>query len=385
MKSYDVAILGLGTMGSFTALQLARRQVSVVGLDQFAPPHHQGSHSGETRVFRIAYYEHPDYVPLARRSGLLWDGLSQEFETTLLTRSGMLSMGQEESELISGIRKSSRLHGLDIETLSATEIRSQFLALQPPDDFVGLLEKTAGWIDAGASIRLGLKRARVLGAELTLDNPVLGWESDGGQVKVKTHRDNLIARKLLITAGAWANQMLGDLGLPFTVRRKVIAWFDPLKPEQFQEGNIPIFAFAPNLFYGFPNIGGRGVKIGEHLGGNLIRDLSLPVMPPSAEDLDSLVQAASKVVPSLIGPWQGHDLRLLRAMTCLYTMTPDQHFIIDQHPRHENVFFAAGFSGHGFKFAPVIAEVLADLALEGETALPIDFLRLRGRFQKSRN
>jgi sarcosine oxidase len=385
MKSYDVAIIGLGTMGSFTALELARRHVSVAGLDQFAPPHHRGSHSGETRVFRMAYYEHPDYVPLAQRSGLLWDGLSQEFGTTLLTRSGMLSMGPEESEIIFGIRQSSRLHSLEVETLSASEIRSRFPAFQPQDDFVGLLEKTAGWIDADASIQYALKQAKDLGAELILDNPVLGWECRDNQLRLKTEREDLLARELIITAGAWANQVLRDLGLPLTVKRKVLAWFDPLQPEQFEEEKIPIFAFAPNLFYGFPNIGGRGVKVGEHLGGNLIHDLNVPVRPPSSEDLDSLVRAASEVVPTLIGPPPGRDVRLLRTMTCLYTLTPDEHFIIDQHPRHQNVFFAAGFSGHGFKFAPVIAEALADLALDGTTTLPIDFLRLKGRFEKSRN
>ena len=178
--------------------------------------------------------------------------------------------------------------------------------------------------------------------------------------------------------------MLCDLGLPLAVTRKVIAWFDPLKPEQFEEGNIPIFAFAPNLVYGFPNIGGRGVKIGEHLGGNLVPDSNSPVVPPSSEDLDPLVQAASRVLPTLIGPWPSRDVRLLRAMTCLYTKTPDEHFIIDQHPRRDSVLFAVGFSGHGFKFAPVIAEALADLALVGKTTLPIDFLRLGGRFEKSK-
>jgi len=246
-------------------------------------------------------------------------------------------------------------------------------------------KKTAGWIDADASIQYALQQAKDLGAELILDNPVLGWECRENQLKVKTERENLIATKLIITAGAWANQVLRDLGLPLTVKRKVLAWFDPLQPEQFEEEKIPIFAFAPNLFYGFPNIGGRGVKVGEHLGGNLVHDLNLPVMPPSSEDLDSLVETASEVVPTLIGPPPGRDVRLLRTMTCLYTLTPDEHFIIDRHPRHQNVFFAAGFSGHGFKFAPVIAEALADLALDGKTTLPIDFLRLKGRFEKSGN
>src|SRR4051812_3362367 len=136
MRNFDVAIIGLGTMGSLTALELSRRQVSVVGFDQLAPPHDRGSHTGETRVFRIAYSEHPSYVPLAQRAGFLWDRLSQEFGSPLLTRSGLLSMGTEEGDLVSGIRSSASLYNLPIENLTSVEIRRNFPALQPPEDFI---------------------------------------------------------------------------------------------------------------------------------------------------------------------------------------------------------------------------------------------------------
>jgi sarcosine oxidase len=380
MKNYDVAIVGLGTMGSFTALELARRDASVIGFDQFAPPHHRGSHTGETRVFRIAYSEHPSYVPLAQRAGLLWDRLSQEFGSRLLARSGLLSMGTEDSDLISGIRSSASLYNLSVETLTAIEIRRHFPALCPPEDFIGLLEKEAGWIEVDAAIENALMRAQALGARLLLDSPALGWEARGRQVSVRTERGDFSAEKLIITAGAWTNLIMLDLALPLTIKRKILAWLDPVRPEYFTPGELPVFAFAPNFFYGFPNVGLRGVKIAEHLGGRQVLNLQAPVEPPGPDDLAPLLQAASKFVPSLLGPSPGQDARVLRAKTCLYTMTPDEHFIIDQHPLFEGVVFAGGFSGHGFKFAPVVAEALADLALEGKTTLPIAFLRLKNRF-----
>ena len=380
MKSFDVAIIGLGTMGSMTALELASRRVSVVGLDQFAPPHDRGSHSGETRIFRVAYYEHPNYTPLAQRSGVLWDRLGEEAGTRLLNRSGLLSMGTEENEIIRGIRASARLHDLAVESLSAAEIRKQFPALNPPDDFVGLLERKAGWIDVDQSIQVVLAKARSLGVQMELNNSALEWKTDNRQVLVKTRTEQFIAQKLVITAGAWSYQVLRELSLPLILRRKVLVWIDPIVPEHFKPGALPTFAFSPNFFYGFPNIGTRGVKVAEHAGGISVQDPADPIAPPGEADLAPLLKAASEFLPSLVGPPPGDSARVIRAKTCFYTMTPDEHFIIDQHPRFENVFFAAGFSGHGFKFSPLVGEVLADLALEGKTALPIEFLRLNGRF-----
>lgn len=380
MKSFDVAIIGLGTMGCMAALELASRKVSVVGFDQFAPPHDRGSHSGETRIFRVAYYEHPNYTPLAQRSGVLWDRLGEEAGIRLLHRSGLLSMGSEENEIISGIRASARLHDLTIESLSAAEIRKQFPALNPPDDFVGLLERNAGWIDVDQSIQSVLTRARSLGVRMELNNSVLEWKTEGRQILVRTETEQFAAQKLIITAGAWSCQVLGELSLPLTIRRKVLAWIDPIMPEHFKPGALPAFAFSPNFFYGFPNIGSRGVKVAEHSGGISVQNPAGPIAPPGEADLAPLLKAASRFLPSLVGPPPGDSAKIIRAKTCFYTMTPDEHFIIDQHPRFENVFFAAGFSGHGFKFSPLVGEALADLAREGKTALPIEFLRMKGRF-----
>ena len=291
-------------------------------------------------------------------------------------------MGPENSEIISGIRKSAALHHLPTLSLSSDEIRRQYPALRPPDNFMGLLEETAGWINVDVSLQETLKRARQCGADLRLETSVLGWKSGDGKIQVKTKSGDFTAQQLIITAGAWASELLRDLNLPLIIRRKILAWFDPFVPEHFKEGALPIFAFATNFFYGFPNIWGKGVKVAEHEGGDTVGTLNVPVSPATAQDLDHIVRAASKFVPGLVGPEPATTARLLRAQTCLYTMTPDEHFIIDRHPRFENVCFAAGFSGHGFKFAPVVAEALADLALEGKTELPIDFLKLGGRFSR---
>jgi monomeric sarcosine oxidase len=378
MTPYDVAVIGLGSMGSFLVRELAVRKVSVVGFDQYAPPHHEGSHSGETRVFRTAYYEHPSYTPLAVHSGFVWDRLGEEIGKPVFNRTGLLSMGPEDSGIILGIRKSAALHRIPILSFSSDEISKQYPALRPPDNFVGLLEETAGWIDVEVSLQETLKRAKVLGANLHLETPVLGWERGDGQVRVKTKSQDFVARQLVITAGSWSSLLLRNLSLPLKIKRKILAWFDPLVPEYFKEGTLPIFAFATDFFYGFPNIWGKGVKVALHEGGDTVA--ALPVSPATTRDLDPIVGAASKFLAGLVGPKLGSTDRILRTQTCLYTMTPDEDFIIDRHPQFENVCFAAGFSGHGFKFAPVVGEALADLALEGKTELPIDFLRLKGRF-----
>jgi glycine/D-amino acid oxidase-like deaminating enzyme len=181
---------------------------------------------------------------------------------------------------------------------------------------------------------------------------------------------------LIITAGAWTDGLLRDLHLPLAVKRKVIAWFDPLVPELFAADRIPVFTFPENSIYGFPSVPGLGVKIAEHDGGAYLADADSPVLPPGPGDLDPISGTAAKYMPKLAGTSPEASSRLRRSATCLYTMTPDEDFIVDHHPNFSNIVFAAGFSGHGFKFAPLIAMALADLVLEGKTSLPIGFLSL---------
>ena len=380
MPGYDVAIIGLGAMGSFTALELAGRGASVIGFDRFSPPHEQGSHGGETRAFRTLYTEHPDYVPLMKRALEHWERLAAEGHPELLTWTGVLSLGESGSPLLDGVRQSADVHGLPVQILSPDEVRRRFPALNPPGNFAGLLDDRAGLIDVSAALGCALQGARRLGAELRLDQEVLGWSVEGREVQVRTRVERVRAKRLVVAAGAWSGAILRALKLPLAVRRQVLTWFRPHRPEWFRPGAAPIFVFAPGAFYGFPEIGGAGVKIAYHEKGDTLPAFPVQVPRVADADLAPLVRDIARFVPGLLDPGRPPLDQVLAARTCLYTMTPDGHFIVDRHPQYEQVLFAAGFSGHGFKFAPVIGEVLADLALEGRTGRPVDFLRLGGRF-----
>ena len=380
MPSYDVAIIGLGAMGSFTAMELAGRGASVIGFDRFSPPHEEGSHGGETRAFRTIYTEHPDYVPLMKRALELWERLAGECRRDLLTWTGVLSLGEADSPLLDGVQQSAAIHGLPVQCLSGDEIRRRFPALNPPGNFTGLLDTRAGLIDVEAALGCALQEARRQGAELRLEQEVLGWSVEGREVRVSTRDGQIRANRLVVAAGPWSGAILRALKLPLVVKRQVLAWFRPHRPEWFQPGAAPIFVFAPGAFYGFPEIGGAGVKIAYHEKGDTLPAFPVQVPPVAEADLASLVRDIARFVPGLLDPDRPPLDQMLAAKTCLYTITPDGHFIIDRHPHYEQVLFGAGFSGHGFKFAPVMGEVLADLALEGKTDRPIDFLRLEGRF-----
>ena len=376
-KHYDVAIIGLGTMGSFAAVELARRGFSVVGCDQFTPPHGRGSHSGGTRIYRIAYPEGTGYVQLAQRAGALWDQATEQLGTQLLHRTGMLYMGIPGQRFLQEIEESASTNRLHVERLSADEVHRRYPAFQLEDEYVGLFDAQAGWIDVDASITSSLARAQALGVECVFDQAVRGWEASPREVRVHLQNGTITAANLIVTAGAWTTNLLRDLHLPLAVKRKVIAWFDPLAPELFAEGRLPVFTFPENAIYGFPSVPGLGVKMAEHEGGSFLPDADSAVLPPGPADLDPIAAIAAKYMPKLAGRYPAARSRLLRSATCLYTMTPDEDFIVDHHPNFSNVVFAAGFSGHGFKFAPLIAVALADLVQQGKTSLPIGFLSMR--------
>ena len=359
-------------MGAFACLELARRRQTVIGFDQFAPPHHRGSHSGDTRVFRTAYAEHPDYVPLALRAGALWDKLAADEGATFLHRTGMVSLGPPGSSLIAGARKSAAAHGLHIENLSRSGVRSRFPVFDLPADWEAVVEPDAGWIDVNATLRSVLRSASRAGADLRLDAQVQGWSWSGSEFVLQTSVGTFQAAKLVVTAGAWVDRVLADLVLRLKIVRKLLVWLDPL-----HDRPLPVFASATNFFYGFPNIAGHGVKLAVHWSdGAPATEIDAPQPPVMRDEIRPVLEAAATLLPSLTGPLPDAFNRVLRTATCFYTMTPDEHFIIDRHPHVPNLVFAAGFSGHGFKFAPAIGEALADLAMFGTTALPIRFLAL---------
>ncbi len=375
-KYYDVAIIGLGTMGSFAAVELARRGFSVAGFDQFTPPHARGSHSGGTRIYRVAYPEGTGYVPLAQRAGELWDQAAGQLGTQLLHRTGVLYMGPPGEAFIREVAESATTNRLQVETLSAAEVRRRYPAFEIPEHFAGLFDIQAGWIDVDASIASSHAYARTLGVDCFFNQSVKRWDATAAEVHVYLENETVTAANLIITAGAWAGGLLRDLQLPLAIKRKVVAWFDPLTPELFAPGRIPVFSFPENFIYGFPSVPGLGVRLAEHLGGSYLPNADSPVAAPGPADLDPIAASAAKYMPRLAGNFSEARSRLQRSAICLYTMTPDDDFIVDRHPEFKNVVFAAGFSGHGFKFAPLIAVALADLVLQGQTSLPIRFLSL---------
>jgi monomeric sarcosine oxidase len=375
-KHYDVAVIGLGTMGSFAAAELARRGLTVAGFDRFTPPHGHGSHSGGTRIYRVAYAEGSAYVPLAQRAGELWDQAGEQLGKPLLHRTGMLYMGPPGETLMREVAESASTNRLQVEKLSSSEIYRRYPAFEIPEDYTGLFDQQAGWLDVDAAIASSLAHARSLGVECYFDQPVIAWDATATEIRVHLEKETVTVSSLVITAGAWAADLLRSLRLPLTVKRKVFAWFDPLALELFAAGRIPVFAFADHWSYGFPIIPGLGVKMALHAGGDYLPHAGGAVAPPGPADLDPIAAIAAKYMPRLGGAYGEARSRIRHSATCLYTMTPDEDFIVDHHPEFKNVVFAAGFSGHGFKFAPVIAQALADLLQQGKTSLPIGFLSL---------
>lgn len=369
-STFDVIVLGVGGMGSAACFELARRGHKVLGLEQFPLVHDRGSSHGQTRIIRTAYYEHPDYVPLLRRAFARWYELERLRGVHLLTECGCLSIGRPDGEVVAGVRQAAEQHQLPVENLSADELRRRFPPFCFGDEYVGIIERQAGFLYVEECVRAHIDAARAYGATIHAEEPAEEWQAAGGGVSVTTGRDTYHGAKLVITAGAWAGEWLAGLGTNLRVMRQTLLWFGTEDDRAFQRDRFPIYiAEVPaGYFYGLPVIDGAGHKVARHYGAPELH---------SPEEIDRDVHETDETpvraflkahLPQVNG-------RLNRAQTCIYTLSPDRHFIIDVHPAHPNVAFAAGFSGHGFKFAPVVGEVLADLAETGRTELPIGMLR----------
>ena len=369
---YDAIVIGLGGMGSAAAYALALRGKRVLGLERYAPAHSSGSSHGGTRIIRQAYFEDPAYVPLVLRAYELWEGLERETGENLLELTGGLMLGAEDGELVAGSVGSARAHGLPHEILDHGEIRRRFPALIPAPHTVALYESRAGFVRPERSVRAHLSRATELGADLHFEEPVTRWQaaSSGDRVRVETEKGVYEAEKLVISAGAWAPELLQGLGLPLEVQRQVMYWFEPTGgAEPFLPERFPIFIWEPddgNMFYAFPAVDGEGsVKAAFYRAGGVSCTPQTIDREVHKEEIDRLRGYLGRHVPALAG-------RCVDARTCMYTNTPDLDFVLAKHPEFESVAIAVGFSGHGYKFCSVVGEILAELATEGSTRHPID-------------
>lgn len=369
--THDVAIVGLGAMGSAAACELARRGRNVIGFDLSTPPHALGSTHGQSRIIREAYFEHPLYVPLVQRSYKRWQRLQADTGKQLLNLTGAVLIGPADGLLVGGTRLSADRYGLDYDVLTAAEVRKRYPALRPSDDVIAIHEPRAGILYPELCVEAHLGLASRHGAELHFDEPVTEWKPKGDGVQVKTERGTYVASRLLLAPGAWVSLFVPDLELPLTVARQVLYWFEPrADPAAFELGRLPVFAWEYQegvIFYGFPNLG-DGVKVAVHHGGEVtdVESIDRTVNVLETEAMGLLV---SLLLPNLAG-------RLLRSEVCMYTNTPDEHFIIDFHPALPQVLIVSACSGHGFKFAAVVGEVSADLLIEGKTSFDLTPFKL---------
>jgi sarcosine oxidase len=373
-RTFDTIVLGLGGMGSAAAFHLAARGRKVLGIEQFTPAHDKGSSHGKTRVIRQAYFENPAYVPLLLRAYELWRELERARDERLLFETGGLMIGVPTSMVVAGSIASARLHHLPHEILNAAEISRRFPALLPPNDQIALHETRAGYLLVERCTLAHLDLAARAGADLHFDEQVLAWEQTGNGVRVRTSRGEYEAAHLVISPGPWAPQVLADLGLPLEVERQVLYWFQSSRGvELFQPGRLPIYIWEKGdgtIPYGFPAIDGPegGVKVAFHAAPATTRCTADTVdRRVHAAEIGAMQAAIRELIPALDGP-------CVNAVTCLYTNTPDRDFVLVRHPANDRVFIACGFSGHGFKFASVIGEVLADLVTRGATRFDIGFL-----------
>jgi len=373
--SYDVIVIGLGAMGSATAYELARRGLRVLGLEALSPAHQLGSSGGRSRIIRLAYFEHPDYVPLLQSAWAGWHELERATGEELLLETGGLYAGRVGSAVLDGAIESARRHGLPHQVLDAAAVHAHFPALRLDPDMAAVHEPLAGLLVPETCIETQLRLALDHGAELHFDERVTGWQGGGDQLVVTTVNETYAASRLVVAAGAWLPGMVAELDVQLTIERNVLFWFHPLhSPELLGPDRLPVYLVevdADHTYYGFPALADQGPKVARHHGGR-----GRPSVNP--DKLDRRIHPAdeqavrdfcARHLPSVNGP-------VVDARVCMYTNTPDDHFIIDTLPRDPRVVIASACSGHGFKFSNVVGRICADLAADGGTDFEIGFLSL---------
>ncbi len=376
---HDVIVIGLGGVGSAAAFALAKRGHRVLGLDQYSPPHNRGSSHGETRIIRKSYFEHLGYVPLLCQAYELWRELESRAGTQLYHPIGLLEIGPSDGIVLPGVLRSAAEFKLPIERLSMKEATYRYPGLQGDDSWSVLFEKDAGYLNVEACVEAHLQSAKDFGAELVMEQKVVGWEADGGGVLVRTHDQDYRADRLIIAAGPWAGELLSEFRIPLHVLHKHIYWYETNNGSYREANGFPCYFYETQAgyFYGFPERDALGLKIGRHSGDEKVDSEIDGVHKRNAEDQSAVETFAGANLPDV-------SRRLTRWSGCYYTMTPDENFIIDTLPNLPQVTMVAGLSGHGFKFTCVLGELAADLATDKRLSPNLSFLQL-SRFLKPIN
>lgn len=373
---YDVIVVGVGAMGSASCYYLAKSGLKVLGLEQFNIPHEKGSHTGESRFVRMAYFEHPDYVPLLKRAYENWDHIEAISGRNLFHKCGLVYFGLNKSDQMVGVRGSASLYDLPIEEVSRDESKNRFSEFTLPDEYETIFEQNAGFVVPEITIDTYVNQASLSGAKIMENTVLKDWQYDNGVIKCTTSEGNFSAKKIVFTAGGWTQHLVKELQQELQVTQQSLAWFKPKNIEPYKEENFTCWSITDpeyeGMFYGFPifNKDNLTMKLAYHARG-IEKNADDKNDLVSQEELKPLNFFFNKYMPDLEG-------EIDYTKTCLYNYSNNEDFIIDALPGYDdNVIIACGFSGHGFKFVPVVGEVVHDLAINGKTNLPVDFLKLR--------
>ncbi len=371
MPSYDAIVIGVGGMGSAAVYHLAQRGLQVLGVEKHAIPHEMGSSHGYSRMIRYTLQEHPSYVPLVRRSYELWHEMEETAGEELMVTTGSIRAGAPDSPFFLNAQEACDLHSIPYEILTASEVNKRFPGYRFPEEISSVYQADGGFLLPERCIVTHVQAAERAGADVHSQETVLDWEVRGDGVQVRTDRDTYTAGRLVVTAGPWAANLVPELAAYAVPERQVMGWFQPKRPELYAADAFPVFGLftEEGRYYGFPSHAVPGFKIGRahHLLQKVDPDAINREVHP--EDEDILRQAVNRYFPLAAG-------KLLDGKTCMYTNTPDEHFMIGTLDGQPQVSVAAGFSGHGFKFASVIGEIMADLAQSGATEHDINLFRL---------
>lgn len=375
---FDVIVIGVGSMGSSACYFLAKRGYKVLGLEQLDISHDQGSHAGQSRIIRMAYAEHPDYVPLLQRAYANWRQLEKESDTRVFEMTGVAYFGKPDNEFMLGVKKSASLYNIGIAKSSPDQSKDLFPAFAVPSDFEVIFEPNAGFITPEKAILLFAEQAISRGAVIYTREHVKHWKQIGDTIEVVSSSGSFTCDKLVITAGAWTSKVIPNFKPRLTVTKQMLAWVAPKNWKLFSMGKFPCWILEDDQrgsYYGFPILpagqfgGPLGLKLAHHFPGEVSDPdkVNRNITRGTEEDIRYALQ---KYLPSA-------NHTILSMKSCLYTNSADENFIIDHLPGYKDkVTVACGFSGHGFKFASVVGEILADLSIKGKTDLPIGFLGL---------
>lgn len=377
---YDVIVVGAGSMGMAAGYFLSTSGKKVLLLDSFNPPHNQGSHHGDTRIIRHAYGEGGKYVPLVLKAQKLWNDLEKATGRKLFYQTGFINVGEEKSGFIQNIISSSTKYALPLKIMDASEIKKRWSGIKLPNDYIGCFESTSGILKCEECIEAYRELAVLNGATILTNSKVKEMTVHNKKVTIKTEEQTFYSDALVVSAGAWSGNLLSMLGLnlPLEPVRKTFAWFDT-DENLYNHKEFPGFSFETpkGHYYGFPSINGAGLKVGRHDGGVKVNpEESILGFGELEEDEADLKQFVNNYMP--------FQRQLNYGKTCMYTLTPDEDFIIDLHPSYSNVAIASGFSGHGFKFSSVVGQILSELVVSGKTEQNIDSFSIN-RFKESFN